>query len=66
MRDQQGGAIEKDKIRPFTFSRPSELKQTETTNLYEIGNTVKRGEFICLFFLAWISMGEIEISEMFI
>jgi hypothetical protein len=49
LRDQQGGTIEVDKNRPFTFTRPSRT-QTETTNLYGIGNPVKRCGLIRSFF----------------
>ncbi len=49
MRDQQGGTIEVLSNPPFKFTRPTRT-QTETTNLYGIGNPVKRCGLIRSFF----------------
>lgn len=49
MRDQQGGTIEVISQPPFKFTRPSRT-QTETQNLYGIGNPVKRCGLVRSFF----------------
>lgn len=49
MRDQQGGTIEVISNPPFKFTRPT-TTQTETTNLYGLGNPVKRCGLIRSFF----------------
>ncbi|KAJ6635467.1 Meiotically up-regulated gene 157 protein [Pseudolycoriella hygida] len=49
MREQQGGTIEVIENPPFKFTRPT-VTQTETVNLYGIGNPVKRCGLIRSFF----------------
>lgn len=49
MKDQQGGTIEVNGNPPFTFTRPSRT-QSETQNLYGLGNPVKRCGLIRSFF----------------
>ena len=49
LKAQQGGSIEVLPFPPFKFSRPT-LTQSETTNLYGIGNPAKRCGLIRSFF----------------
>ena len=49
MKDQQGGTLEVISNPPFKFSRPT-TTQSETTNLYGIGNPAKRCGLIRSFF----------------